>query len=53
MTIKSPGSKIFSFCFHFEDGKACDERVTVELDNLLMDYSQFLNAWDLVSKALE
>ena len=53
MTIKYPGSKkIFSFCFHFEDGKVWDERVTVGLDNPLMDYSQFLNAWDLVSKAL-
>jgi hypothetical protein len=45
MTIKSPGSKkIFSFCFHFEDGKAWDERVTVGLDNPLMEYSKFLDA---------
>lgn len=53
MTIKSPGAKkIFSFCFHFEDGKAWDKRVTVGLDNPLMDYSQFQNAWVFVEKAL-
>jgi len=40
-------------CFHFQDKHVWDERVTVTLDDPLTDYSQFLNAWDLFSRALE
>jgi hypothetical protein len=52
--IKDAGkSRIFSFCFHFDEkGKAYDERVTVSVGDELTDYSQFLEAWDLIKKAL-
>lgn len=54
MTVKDAGKRsIYSFCFHFQDKNVWDERVTVTLDNPLTDYSQFLNAWDSVRKALE
>lgn len=29
-----------------------DERVTATLDNPLTDYSQFLNAWDLIDRTI-
>jgi len=29
-----------------------DERVTAILDNPLTDYSQFLNAWDLIDRTI-
>jgi len=49
MTIKDGGKKgIYSFCFHFESGKAWDERVTVSLENPLMNYTEFLDAWNLL-----
>lgn len=51
MDIKDAGkSQIYSFCFHFEGSKAWDERVTVELSDPLTDYSEFLNAWNLIEK---
>jgi len=54
MTVKDAGkNSIYSFCFHFQDKNVWDERVTVTLDNPLTDYSQYLNAWDSVSRALE
>jgi hypothetical protein len=54
MAVKDAGKKsIFSFCFHFQDKNVWDERVTATLDEPLTEYSQFLNAWDLVDKALQ
>ena len=54
MAVKDAGkSSIYSFCFHFQDKNVWDERVTTTLDNPLTDYTQFLNAWDLIGKALE
>jgi hypothetical protein len=49
MDIKSIGEKkIYNFCFHFEESKVWDERVTVPtLSNSLADYSDFLDAWHL------
>ena len=53
MAVKDAGKRqIYSFCFHFEDGKVWDERVTVTLDNPLSDYSVFLDAWNLIEKCL-
>ena len=53
-TVKDAGKRsIYSFCFHFQDKNVWDERVTATLENPLTDYSRFLNAWDLVSRALE
>lgn len=53
MTVKDPGKKsIYSFCFHFQDKNVWDERVIATLDNPLTDYSQFLNAWDLIDRTL-
>jgi hypothetical protein len=53
MVVKDAGKKaIYSFCFHFQDKNVWDERVTTTLDNPLTDYSQFLNAWDLMNKTL-
>jgi hypothetical protein len=53
MAVKDAGKKsIYSFCFHFQDKNVWDERVTTTLDNPLTDYSQFLNAWDLIDKIL-
>ncbi len=49
MKIKDPGkSEAYSFCFHFEDEGVWDERVTVELDDPLTNYSEHLNAWYLI-----
>jgi hypothetical protein len=54
ITVKDAGKKrIFNFCFHFEDGRVWDERVTVSLENKLTDYSQFLEAWNLIEQALK
>lgn len=54
VAIKDAGKKsIFSFCFHFQDKNVWDERVTATLDEPLTEYSQFLNSWDLIDKALE
>lgn len=54
VTVKDAGKKrIFSFCFHFEDGRVWDERVTVSLENPLTDYRQFLDAWSLIGKAIQ
>jgi hypothetical protein len=44
---------IFSFCFHFEDNRVWDERVTVSLENSLTDYRKFLEAWNLIEQALQ
>jgi hypothetical protein len=52
--IKDPGKKsIYSFCFHFQDKNVWDERVKATLSDPLTDYAQFLNAWNLIDKALE
>jgi hypothetical protein len=54
MSAKGPGKRaVYSFHFHFEDKNVWDERVTVTLDDERTNYSQFLNAWDLVRRALE
>jgi hypothetical protein len=54
MTIKAAGRKsTYSFYFHFQDKNVWDERVTTTLENPLTDYTQFLNAWNLIDKALE
>ena len=54
MRVKDPGkSEKYSFCFHFEDGGVWDERVTVELNNKLTNYSEFLDAWHLIKWELE
>jgi hypothetical protein len=51
-SIKTSGrSGVFSFCFHFEKDKVWDERVT-SVGNELADYTQFLEAWDLVKQTL-
>ena len=51
--IKDAGKKkVFSFCFHFEEKRVWDERVTVSTENELSDYSQFLEAWNLIKEAL-
>jgi hypothetical protein len=54
MVIKDPGkNNIFSFCFHFQDRNVWDERVRSTLDDPRTEYSQFLNAWEQVDKALQ
>lgn len=54
LEIKDPGKRgIYRFYFRFEDGKVLDERVTVELDNKLTDYSEYLDAWHLIKQSLE
>jgi len=54
--IKDSGKRgVYSFCFHFEGLKVWDERViykNAEVDKL-MDYSQYLDAWNLLKRALE
>jgi len=54
MALKDPGKReVYSFCFHFEDGKVWDERVTVStLDNPLTKYDDFLDAWYLIRQML-
>lgn len=53
IVVKDAGKKaIYSFCFHFQDKNVWDESVTATLDEPLTEYSQFLNAWDLIEKAL-
>jgi hypothetical protein len=53
VVIKDPGKRdIFSFCFHFQDRNVWDERVRLTLDDPRTDYSQFLNAWEQIDKAL-
>jgi hypothetical protein len=48
MTVKDSGkNQIYSFCFHFEDGKVWDERVTVP-HNELTTYDEFVDAWHLI-----
>lgn len=52
--IKDAGARqVYSFCFHFENSKVWDERVTVGLDNKLTDYSRFFDAWNLVEQSLQ
>ena len=52
--VKDAGKRgIFSFCFHFEDNRVWDERVTVSLENSLTDYRKFLEAWNLIEQALQ
>lgn len=47
--IKDSGkSKKFSFCFHFEDQKVWDERITEPITDERADYSKFLGAWELL-----
>lgn len=54
VALKDAGKRaIYSFCFHFQDKNVWDERVTSTLDNPLTEYSEFLNAWNLVDKALQ
>ncbi|MEM3715522.1 MAG: hypothetical protein QXG39_06645 [Candidatus Aenigmatarchaeota archaeon] len=54
MKIKNPGKRgIYSFCFHFEGPKVWDERITVDIDDELADYSKFLNAWHLIEQTLK
>ena len=54
VNVKDAGKrKVFSFCFHFEEKSVWDERVTVSIENELTDYSQFLDAWDLIKEALQ
>lgn len=53
MAVKNAGKNLtYSFCFHFQDKNIWDEKVTSTLDNPLTEYSKFLNAWDLIGKAL-
>jgi hypothetical protein len=53
MAVKNAGKRqIYSFYFHFEDARVWDERVAVTLENRLTDYSEFLDAWDLIGRAL-
>jgi hypothetical protein len=48
MTFKDPGkNQIYSFCFHFEDGKVWDERVTVPHNELTI-YDEFIDARHLI-----
>jgi len=48
--VKDAGrKKVYSFCFHFENGGVWDERVK----NGPTDYSQFLGAWNLIKQALQ
>ena len=43
--IKDAGKPgVYSFCFHFEDKRVRDERITVEINDERADYSQFLEA---------
>lgn len=52
--IKDPGKPgVYSFCFHFENNRVWDERMTAEISDERADYSQFLNAWHLIKRALE
>lgn len=52
--VKDAGKRnIFSFCFHFEGDRVWDERVTVTLQNNRTDYSQFLEAWNLIEEKLQ
>ena len=49
---KSAGKRgVYAFYFHFKGEKVVDRRVKIE--NELMDYSQFLDAWNLVEEALK
>ena len=51
--IKDPGKRqTYSFCFHFEGRKVWDERITVEVDNILANYSDYLEAWHLIENHL-
>lgn len=53
--IKDPGKRgVYSFYFHFEGLKVWDERVVYKNEdvNKLMDYSEYLDAWDLLRRAL-
>jgi hypothetical protein len=53
ITAKDPGKRrIYSFYFHFEDGRVWDERVTVPLTNKLTDYSDYLDNWRCLKQAL-
>lgn len=52
LAAKSAGKRgVYAFYFHFEGEKVIDRRVKIE--NELMDYSQFLDAWNLVEEALK
>ena len=53
MAVKDAGKRqIYGFYFRFEGEKVWDERVAVTLQNPLTDYSEFLDAWELIGKAL-
>ena len=54
MVAKDAGKRqIYSFYFHFDCAKVWDERVVVEAGNPLTDYTEFLDAWDLIRKRIE
>lgn len=51
--VKDSGKRqIYSFYFHFEEETVWDQRVTVTRENPLTDYSEFLDAWELIREAL-
>ncbi|MEM2704524.1 MAG: hypothetical protein QXR45_15355 [Candidatus Bathyarchaeia archaeon] len=55
MEIKRPvKGGVYSFCFHFEDGKAWDEDVNIQDESMkpLAGYSQYIDVWHLLSEAL-
>jgi hypothetical protein len=52
--VKDAGKRdIFSFCFHSEGNHVWDERVTVSLEDKRTDYSQFLEAWNLIDQSIQ
>jgi hypothetical protein len=52
--IKDPGKPgVYSFCFHFENNRVWDERITAEIGDERANYSQFLDAWHLIKRALK
>jgi len=54
VVVKDAGKKdVFSFCFHFEGNRVWDERVKISLEDKRTDYSQFLEAWNLIEQALQ
>jgi len=54
VSVKDPGKRnIYSFYFHFENGRVWDERVTVPLTNRLTDYSEYLDNWNLINQSFE
>jgi hypothetical protein len=53
LAIKHTAGKkqVYDFYFHFEKEKVIDQRVTMQ-ESPLSDYTEFLNAWELIGKAL-